>query len=162
MALPSSFLAGKTLADILTGDVTIDLNDTNSGRFRSSLWVDSWAGSVTVETTTAAYGSSPWNANEVAWTGYTAGGGTDGYLTAPIVSSSSGTRAVAWSDSVSSLTWSGLSGAGSARGLLICHHNGSAYTRPLLFVNFGADFAHSSGAFEVEWDPTGGIMAFTY
>jgi hypothetical protein len=162
MALPDSFLAGKTLADILTGDLTLDFNDTTNGRFRSALFTDSWSGSVDEETTTAPYGSSPWNANEIAWTGYTAGGGTAGYLTDPVVSSASGSRQVVWTDGASSLLWTGLSGSGSARGLLLSHHNGSAYTRPIVLINFGADFSFDGGEFEVEWDPTDGILSFAY
>jgi hypothetical protein len=169
MALPSSFLAGKTLADVLTGDVSIDFNDTTDGRFRCSLWESGETGSPTVdeETTTAAYGTDPWGTTTNYWaefntSGYTAGGGTPGYLSDPTMLSASGTRKVVWADGATSLLWTGLSGTESASGLLICHHNGSAYTRPIVWINFGGSFQQDGGEFEVAWDTTDGILSFAY
>lgn len=171
MALPSSFLAGKTLADVLTGDVSIDFNDTTDGRFRCSLWesgAETGTPTVVEETTTAAYGTDPWNPSgtnhwaEFNTSGYTAGGGTPGYLTDPTMLSASGSRKVVWADGAASLLWTGLSGTEQASGLLVCHHNGTSYTRPIVWVNFGAAFAQDGGEFEVLWDPTDGILSFSY
>ena len=171
MALPSSFIAGQTIADVLDASaLSVNFNagggPTAPGTefFRASLWMnggETGSPSVTPHSTTAPYGTEPW-ANSGSnyydqWddSGYTAGGGTYGTLTNPTLASTA--TGLTWSDGFPSLTWSGLSDNASAGvyGTLITHYISSAANRPVCFLSFGAAFPSSSTTFTITWSPSG-------
>lgn len=161
MALPNSFIAGQTLHDALANTIALDL-EAATGDFQCSLWKDSWAQSIVEETTTDYYGTGIWASGNGEWlpTGMTAGGGTAGEITAPLLSTVADSRAVIWYDSTGYQLWTGLTDDdGNPSGVLITD---TINSRPLAFVNFGADFGISGGEFQITWDSTNGIIKFTY
>ena len=86
MAFPSSNWFRKLIEDALENTAAIDLN---ADTMKCALFTDSITGTFNFDTNTA-YNVSPWNANEVSGTGYTAGGAT---LATPGVAISSGVLA---------------------------------------------------------------------
>lgn len=177
MALPSSFVALQTVADALNSSaLSINFNAgggpsaTGTEFFATSLWMQSTdTPSFTPHSTTAAYGSAPWDSgtggtsNWDEWddSGYDAGGfasssDAPGVLTNPTLSVTA--SGITWADNASSLSWTGLSdnAANGVYGALITHYISSAANRPVCFLNFGAEFPSSSGAFTIQW-PSSGI-----
>lgn len=101
--------------------------------------------------TDTAYGVSPYNANEVSGTGYTAGGTV---LTSTALSESpTGTIMYDAADT----SWS-TSTITSARGALI-YADALAGNNAILLVSFGADYSTSAGTFTIQW-AAGGITTF--
>lgn len=97
--------------------------------------------------TDTAYGSAPYNANEVSGTGYTAGG------TALLVTTLTGSSGSLVWDAQDTL-WSS-STISNARGALI-YADALVGDNAIALVDFGADFSTTNGDFTIQW-PGGGI-----
>jgi len=140
MAFPSSNWFRKLIEDALENTAAIDLN---ADTMKCALFTDSITGTFNFDTNTA-YNVSPWNANEVSGTGYTAGGAT---LATPGVAISSGVLAFDAADA--SWTTSTI----TARGGLV--YDDTTADAALVAVNFGADFSSTAGTFTVQWHASG-------
>lgn len=140
MAFPSSNWFRKLIEDALENTAAIDLN---ADVMKCALFTDSITGTFNFDTNTA-YNVSPWNANEVSGTGYTAGGAT---LATPGVAISSGVLAFDAADA--SWTTSTI----TARGGLV--YDDTIADAALVAVNFGADFSSTAGTFTVQWHASG-------
>lgn len=140
MAFPSSNWFRKLIEDALENTAAIDLN---ADTMKCALFTDSITGTFNFDTNTA-YNVSPWNANEVSGTGYTAGGAT---LATPGVAISSGVLAFDAADA--SWTTSTI----TARGGLV--YDDTTADAALAAVNFGADFSSTAGTFTVQWHASG-------
>jgi hypothetical protein len=141
MAITASGLFIATWTNVLdTTQLAIDLDlETHK--------VAMFTNTITPDfSTDTAYGAAPYNANEVAGAGYTAGGTV---LTSTALSESpTGTimyDAVDTSWAASTIT--------TARGALI--YADALADEALLLVNFGADYSTSSGTFTIQWAATG-------
>lgn len=121
--------------------IDLDLETHKVGMFTNSITPNF--------STDTAYGVSPYDANEVSGTGYTAGGAT---LTGTAVSESpSGT--LMWD--ATDTAWAG-STITNARCALI-YADALAGNNAIVLVNFGADYSTVSGTFTIQW-PAGGIL----
>lgn len=100
--------------------------------------------------TDTAYGASPYNANEVSGTGYTAGGATLGSKTF----TESPTGSLMFDAADASWTSSTFS---SARCALVWDDTPTTPVADpaVCLVNFGADYAVTSGTFTIQWAATG-------
>jgi hypothetical protein len=141
MAITASGIYVATFVDILdTTQLAVDLDlETHKGALFSN--------SITPNfTTDTAYGVSPYDANEVTGTNWSAGGVA---LTGTTVAASSGTAVFDATDvSVASTTLS------NARGYLL-YADALAGNNAILLVNFGADYSTSNGTFAITWHATG-------
>lgn len=137
MAFPASGLAVQTMMDVF--DVTQLAIDLDSDLSKAALFTNS----VVSPDLTAdlSYGVSPWNANEVSGTGYTAGG----VVITGTTWTHSGTGVIEWDASAFSWTSATFS---AARGMLV-HADYLSPKRIVCAVNFGADFAVTAGTFTV-------------
>jgi len=99
--------------------------------------------------TDTAYAVSPYNANEVSGTGYSAGG----TVLVGTALSESPTGTIMWD--ATDTAWSG-STISSARCALI-YADALAGNNAIVLVNFGADYSTSSGTFTIQW-PSAGIL----
>ena len=97
--------------------------------------------------TDTAYAVSPYNANEVSGTGYTAGGTA---LTSTTVTESP-TGSIMWDAADTSWASSTIS---SARGALI-YADALAGNNAICLINFGADYATTAGTFTISYASTG-------
>jgi hypothetical protein len=142
MALSSSGLLVATFLDHLdTTQLAIDLDlETH----KVALFTNSITNNLTTDT---AWGVSPFNANEVSGTGYTSGGVA---LTGTTFTHSSG-GVLVFDATDSSWTSSTFS---SARGCLI-YADALAGNNGIAVVNFGADYAVTSGTFTIQWSASG-------
>lgn len=139
MAVTVSGLYGITLKAQIKGTATIDPT--------SSPKVAMFTNAITPNfDTDTAYGSAPYNANEVSGTGYSAGGVV---LTTPVVNVSSGTIVYDADDA----SWS-TSTIASARCALIYGNTGAA-KQAIVLVNFGADYSTTAGTFTIVWNASG-------
>ena len=161
MALPASFLAGATFQDALDSTaLDLDLTSATAGDFRCSLWRNTWTGTFDPETTTDPAGTGIWvSTNEYDATGYSTND-TEGYLSTPTLTSAAATRKLVWDDNDATKVWTGLSGGTAGPyGVLITEF---VLARPIVFINFGAEFGLSAGTFQITWDPTDGIFNWSY
>lgn len=149
MAFSASYVNGKTIADILTGDLTADLN---ADTIKVALFTDSVGAGD--KNASEAYGSGVWASNEVSGTGYTAGGAT---ITSPSISTPDSGK---WTfqSSASTVVWS--SATFVARGAIV--YDSTASNRILAVINFGEDKQVVSGNFTLSWDATNKIFSVTY
>lgn len=146
MAFPtSSQWTGATLADILTGDASIDLNSASAGAFKVAMFTNSVTGFANGDADNT-YGSGAWSANEVSGTGYTTAG-------AALVSPTLTTTANKFVWDAADTTWSGSS-ISNARGAIVYHVSTG---RVLVVSDFDADYSTTSGTFTIQWDATNGI-----
>ncbi len=142
MAITVSGLFVATFIDVLdTTQLAIDLDlETHK--------VAMFTNSITPNfSTDTAYGVSPYNANEVSGTGYTAGGTA---LTSTALTESP-TGTIMWDAADTSWAASTIS---SARGALI-YADALAGNNAICLVNFGADYSTSSGTFTIQWNASG-------
>lgn len=150
MAFPTSYVNGKTIADILTGDLSADLN---ADTFKIALFTDSVSGAD--KNASESYNSGAWVvANEVTGTGYTAGGAT---IASPSISTPASGK---WKFKSSSPTVSWTTATFTARGALI--YDSTASNRVLAAINFGSDKQVVSGDFTITWDTTNDIFYVTF
>lgn len=146
MAISASGLFIATWRDVLdTTQLAVDLDlETH----KVALFTNSITPNFSTDT---AYGVSPYDANEVSGTGYTAGGAA---LTGTTwTESPSGTLMFDATD----LSWSS-STITNAKGALI-YGDALAGNNALLLVNFGADYSTSNGTFTIQW-ASGGIFTW--
>lgn len=92
------------------------------------------------------YGASPYDANEISGTGYTAGGAT---LTGTTLTGSSGVVTFDASD----VSWTS-STLTAVRGVLI-YDDSQTSDNGIVLVSLGADYATSSGTLLVSWSASG-------
>jgi hypothetical protein len=138
MAFPSSALAVATFVDAL--DTTQLALDLDLETHKIALYTNSITGTdLTVDT---AYGSAPWNANEVAnGSGYTTGGPT---LATTVFTHGTGGVVKFDSDDPS---WS--SATFTSRGGLI-YADALAGNNIICAINWGSDVSVTSGTFTVQ------------
>ena len=144
MAFPASGLFVTTFVDALDAtQLAIDLDvDTHK--------VALFTNSVTTAdlVTDTAYGVGAWASNEVPnATGYTTGGA----LLTVTTFLSTGAGVVTWDADNTPWTSSTFS---AVRGCLI-YADALAGDRGLVAVNFGADYAVTSGTFTIQWNASG-------
>lgn len=97
-------------------------------------------------TTDTAYGVSPYDANEVSGTGYSAGG------TALATTTFTGSSGSATFDAADT-SWSS-STITNAKGALI-YADALAGNNAICLINFGADYSTNNGTFLITWHATG-------
>lgn len=142
MTFPASGLFVPTFVGGLGGTLVVNLDlETH----RVALWTDTGTYDLTADT---AYGVAPWNANEAAGTGYTAGGllltGTSWAHTATGVIRFDATLDPSWATST----------IPNVRGCLI-YADALAGNNGLCAINFGALYSSSAGTFSITWDTAG-------
>lgn len=142
MAVSKSGLFIPTWLDILdTTQLAIDLDlETH----KLALFTNSITPNFSSDT---AHGVSPYNANEVSGTGYTAGGAT---LTSTTVTESP-TESLMWDAADTSWSTSTITNARAA----LAYADALAGNNAICLVNFGADFSTVAGTFLVQWAATG-------
>jgi hypothetical protein len=99
--------------------------------------------------TDTAYGSAPYNANEVSGTGYTSGGTV---ITSTTVSESP-TETLMWDAADTSWSTSTITNARCG----LAYADALAGNNVIVLVNFAADFSTTAGTFLVQW-ASGGIL----
>lgn len=144
MAVTASGLFIATWTDVLdTTQLALNLDlETHYG----AMFTNSITPNFSTDT---AYGTSPYNANEVSGTGYTAGGAA---LTSTALSESP-TGTIMWD--AADLAWAS-STISNARCVLI-YADALAGDNAILLVDFGGDYSTTSGTFTVQW-AAGGIL----
>lgn len=146
-SIGNSGLFYLTFRDMLQNDTAVDL-------LADTLKYALFTNSVTTPNfdTNTAYAAAPFNANEVAGTGYTAGGVA---IANDTITVSSGTLIYDGDD----CSWGPGATFSAARGGLIYDDTiATPVAKPaLVLVNFGADFAVTAGTFTVQ-HAAGGIF----
>lgn len=141
MAVTASGLFVATFVDVLdTTQLALDLDlETHKGALFSN--------SITPNfTTDTAYGSAPYNANEVTGTNWASGGVA---LTGTTFTGASGTATFDATDvSVASTTIS------NARCYLL-YADALAGNNAIVLVDFTADYSTSNGTFAIQWHANG-------
>lgn len=147
MAFPTSALAVATFVDAWdTTQLALDLDlDTH----RIALWTNTGTYDLTVDT---AYNVAPWNANEAAGTGYTAGGAL--LVGTTILHTSGGV--VVWDATDPSWATTTI----TARGGLY-YADALAGNNIILAQTFGADITSTAGTFLVTL-AAGGIFSVDF
>ncbi len=144
MAVTASGLFVPTFIDLLDTTqlaVNLDLETHKVAMFTNSITPNF--------SSDTAYGSAPYNANEVSGTGYSAGGVA---LTGTAVSQSPAGTLMWDADDVS---WAS-STISNARCALI-YADALAGDNALVLINFGADYSTTAGTFTIQW-AAGGIF----
>lgn len=145
MAITASGLFVVTFLDVL------DASQNNVNLVGDTIKCALFTNTITPNfSSDTAYGSAPYNANEVSGTNYTAGGATLGSKT--FTESPAGSLMFDAADtSWASATFS------SARGALIWDDTTSSPIADavICLVNFGADYGVTSGTFTIQWAATG-------
>jgi hypothetical protein len=142
MAVTASGLFIATFTDVLdTTQLALDLDlETHK--------VAMFTNSITPDfSTNTAYGVSPYNANEVSGTGYTAGGVA---LTGTALSESP-TGTIMWDATDVAWTTSTITNARAA----LIYADALAGNNAICLVNFGADYSTVAGTFTIQWAATG-------
>lgn len=142
MAITVSGLYYTTFVQILTNGIAADLNsetDVKIALFNNTLTTPNFD-------TDTAYGSAPYNANEVSGTGWAAGGVA---LTTTTFSVATGTLQYQTANvSQASTTLSAVRG-----GLVYCI---TATTKnAICLVNFVSDYSTNNGTFAITWNAAG-------
>ena len=141
MAISASGLYVATFVDIL--DATQLAIDLVSDTVKCALFTNSVTPNFTTDT---AYGVSPYNANEVSGTGYTAGGAALGSKTVAGAAGSLTFDAADTSWTSSTIT--------NAKGALIWDDT-VASDAAVCLVNFWADYSTSNGTFAITVSASG-------
>jgi len=141
VAITASGLFQETFLDIFDGtDTIIDwVNDT----IKVAMFTNTITPNFDVDT---AYGSAPYNANEVSGAGYTAGGAS--LATKTFTAISGGVKADADDTSWAAATIT------NARGALVWDDT-VAGDKAVCLVNFGADYSVTAGTFTIQWNASG-------
>lgn len=147
MAVTASGLFFPTWRDILdASQLAVDFDAENH---KVALFTNSITPNFSSDT---AYGVSPYNANEVSGTGYTAGGAT---LTGTTVDESP-TGTLRWDANDTSWASSTITNARCA--LIYADAVSTPTADPaIVLVNFGADYSTQNGTFLIQW-ASGGIL----
>ncbi|WP_157251119.1 hypothetical protein [Nonomuraea typhae] len=141
MAITASGLYVATFVDVL--DTTQLALDLDLETHKVAMFTNSITPNFTSDT---AYGASPYDANEVSGTGYSAGGVA---LTSTTFTGASGTSTFDAADT----SWSS-STITNARGALI-YADALAGNNAICLVNFGADYSTQAGLFLITWSASG-------
>lgn len=144
MAVTASGLFVSTFIDVFdTTQLAIDLDlETHK--------VAMFTNTITPNfSTNTAYGVTPYDANEVSGTGYTAGGVA--LSTTAVSESPSGT--LMWDAADASWTTSTITNARCA----LIYADALAGNNAIVLVNFGADYSTTAGTFTIQW-ASGGIL----
>lgn len=142
MAVTASGLFIPTWRDILdASQLAIDLD---AETHKLALFTNSITPNFSTDT---AYGVSPYNANEVSGTGYTAGGA----LITTTTFTESPTGSLMWDAADVSWTTSTITNARCG----LAYADASAGNEALVLINFGADYSTVAGTFAVQWASTG-------
>lgn len=141
MAITASGLFVATFVDVL--DTTQLALDLDLETHKVALFTNSITPNFTTDT---AYGASPYDANEVSGTGYTAGGAT---LTTTTFTGASGTATFDAADT----SWSS-STITNAKGALI-YADALAGNNAIVLINLGQDYSTSNGTFLIAWSASG-------
>lgn len=146
MAITVSGLFVATWIDVLdTTQLAIDLDlETH----KIAMFTNSITPNFSSDT---AYGSAPYNANEVSGTGYSAGG--TALTTTAVDESPTGT--IRWDAADTSWTTSTIT---NARGGLI-YADALAGNNAICLVDFDADYSTVAGTFLIQW-ASGGIFTW--
>lgn len=144
MAVSKSGLFVATWIDILdTTQLAVDLDlETH----KLALFTNSITPNFSTDT---AYGSAPYNANEVSGTGYTSGGTA---ITTTTVTESP-TETLMWDAADTSWTTSTITNARCG----LAYADALAGNNAICLINFAADFSTTAGTFLVQW-ASGGIL----
>ena len=144
MSVTASGLYVATWTDILdTTQLAIDLDlETH----KVAMFTDSVTPNFSTDT---AYGSAPYNANEVSGTGYTAGGTA---LTTTALSESP-TGTIKWDADDTSWSTSTITNAKFA----LIYADALAGNNVIVGINFGSNFSTTAGTFTIQW-ASGGIL----
>lgn len=140
MAVSGSGLFCATFVSALTNAIALDLGaeDLKVAMFTNTITPDF--------TNDTAYGVSPYDANEVTGTGYTAGGVA---LTTTTLAAASGVVTFDAAD----VSWTS-STISSARCALV-YADALATNNAVCLVDFGQDYATSNGTFAIQWNASG-------
>lgn len=142
MAVTVSGLFVATFLDVL--DTTQLALDLDLETHRVAMFTNSITPNFSTDT---AYGVAPYNANEVAGTGYTAGGTL--LTTTTVTESPTGTIMFDAAD----VSWS-TSTITNAR-CALAYADALAGNNAIVLVNFGADYSTVAGTFSIQWASTG-------
>lgn len=141
MAITASGLYVATFVDVL--DTTQLALDLDLETHKIALFSNSITPNFTTDT---AYGVSPYDANEVTGTGWSAGGVA---LTGTTFTGASGSATFDATDvSASSTTLTGVRGG-------LIYADALAGNNAICLVNFGADYATSNGTLAITWNASG-------
>lgn len=141
MAITASGLFVATFVDAL--DTTQLALDLDLETHKVAMFTNSITPNFTTDT---AYGVSPYDANEVSGTGYSAGGVA---LATTTFTGSSGSATFDAADT----SWSS-STITNAKGALI-YADALAGNNAICLVNFGADYSTNNGTFLITWNASG-------
>lgn len=141
MAITASGLFVATFVDVL--DTTQLALDLDLETHKVSMFTNSITPNFTTDT---AYAVSPYDANEVSGTGYSAGGVALATTTFTGASGSATFDAADTSWASSTIT--------NARGALI-YADALAGNNAICLVNFGADYSTNNGTFLIQWHASG-------
>lgn len=141
MAVTASGLFVPTFSAALTGGIALDLG---AETHKVALFTNSITPDFSVDT---ASGASPYNANEVSGTGYSAGGAT---LTGTTVTDSP-TGTLKWDADDVSWTTSTITNARCA----LVYADALGGNNAIALVNLGADYSTVAGTFTISWAAAG-------
>lgn len=142
MAVTASGLFLLTWIDILDAtQLAVDLSLTTN---KVALFTNSITPSFSADT---AYGVSPYNANEVSGTGYTAGGAA---VASPTLTESP-TGSMMYDLADTSWTVSTITNARAG----LFYADALAGNNAICLINFGADYSTVAGTFTIQWASTG-------
>jgi hypothetical protein len=147
VAITQDILYVDTVVKTFTQSVALNLGSASA--FKGAMFTNSV--SPNASATNPAYGSSPWNANEVSGTGYTAGGLA--MTSAAFIEHPSSAGSVRWD--ADDLVWTGAT-ITNARGLLI--YVPGLSNRAVVLRAFGSDYSSADGNFSVIFHATDGIF----
>ncbi|TYB69718.1 hypothetical protein FXF51_06030 [Nonomuraea sp. PA05] len=142
MAVTASGIYIATIVDVFD-DTQLGLDLSSETQLKVALFTNSITPNFSSDT---AYGVSPYNANEVSGTGYTAGGAT---LTTTTFTGSSGSTTFDAADS----SWAS-STITNARAALI-YADGLAGDNAVVLLNLGQDYSTSAGTFLLQYSGSG-------
>jgi hypothetical protein len=146
MAITGSGVFGLTLRDGLKGTIVLDLDLTTH---KVAMFTNTVTNNFDTDT---AYGVSPWNANEVAGTGYTAGGMLLATPTFAIASS-----LLVWDAPDIAWTTSTITNARCA----LLYADALAGNNAIALLDFGSNFSTVADTFNLHFN-TAGIVIFDY
>lgn len=152
MAFASSYVNGYHLGQMLINAAAYNLD---ADTIRVSLYTSS-IGTMN-KNANELKGSSPFNANEVSYTGATPS--SAGTLTDPTVSVGSGI--LKFSDSSPTMVWTGATFI--TAGAVLWDDTLTSPADPVICaLNFGSDLEVVGGTFTITWDSTYGIFYGSY
>jgi hypothetical protein len=141
VAISGSGLFVATFIDVLDAtQLAVDLSLTTN---KWALFTNSVSPNYTTDT---AYGVSPYDANEVSGTGYSAGGTA---VASPTLTGSSGVMTYDQADT----SWA-TSTITNARGALL-YSDALAGNNAICLVDFGANYSTSAGTLLIQWNAAG-------